>query len=412
MTIPSFLGINPQSLQAALQGVSAGLLAYGGGRKDAGLIGLNATLDAKQQQFLNSIRDKQDKRLDTADAQDAADRAAKLARRQAAADQVKAIVAQGKLNPQQTAIIYGLEPEDALNVLGKQAFAEEDKPKPRQIGETRDYLKGNQKVTEQWDGMAWVPLGAGPAYAPQQDNSAFGMMPIYGIGPDGKPVIMQLGKNGSLNIPQIPQGYSVAPQTTSVDTGTGTQLIDKRTGQPVVPEIAKDVRGVAQAQAVGKLTGEAQINLPAVEENANVIKSTIAKVRAAPGRATGTGLSATLDPRNYIAGTDAANFKALREQLVGQDFLQAYNNLRGGGQITEIEGEKAQNALARLQTAQSDEAFLTALDDFEKQVDVLTDIARRKAAGGAANPPASAPTDSGGVEVWKRDPKTGKLVPP
>lgn len=383
MAIPSFLNINPQSLQAALQGISSGLLAYGGGRKDAGLIGLNATLDAKQQQYRNSLLDKQSARLDTADAQEATDRAAALARRQAQADQVKQIIASGNFNPQQIAILSGLDPEDALGVVGKQEFAPVDKPKGPNIGDLEKYDDNGRTITKQWDGLGWLPLGSSPQFAPQQDNSALGMVPIYGRDAQGNVVIMQLGKNGQINQPPLPPGISVAPQTTSVDTGTSTELRDKRTGQLITPAIPKDVQGVATAQAVGKGAGEAQINLPAVEGSAAVIKQTIAKLRAAPGRETGTGLSATLDPRNYIAGTNATNFKALREQLVGQDFLQAYNGLRGGGQITEVEGEKAQNALARLQTAQSDDEFLNALTDFEKQVDVLTDIARKKAQGGS-----------------------------
>lgn len=38
--------------------------------------------------------------------------------------------------------------------------------KGRQIGETRDFLRGSQKVTQEWDGAKWSDIGAGPAYAP------------------------------------------------------------------------------------------------------------------------------------------------------------------------------------------------------------------------------------------------------
>lgn len=67
------------------------------------------------------------------------------------------------------------------------------------------------------------------------------------------------------------------------------------------------------------------------------------------------------------AGTDL-NVKI--NQLKGQAFLQAFETLKGGGQITEREGIAAQNAIARLDRAQSDEAYVAALNE-------LKDIAQR-----------------------------------
>lgn len=58
------------------------------------------------------------------------------------------------------------------------------------------------------------------------------------------------------------------------------------------------------------------------------------------------------------------------DQLKGQAFLQAFESLKGGGQITEREGIAAQNAMARLNRAQSQEAFTSALKE-------LQDIAAR-----------------------------------
>lgn len=39
------------------------------------------------------------------------------------------------------------------------------------VGQTRDYQQGSQKITEQWDGKQWAPLGSGAAFAPQQPDS-------------------------------------------------------------------------------------------------------------------------------------------------------------------------------------------------------------------------------------------------
>ena len=91
--------------------------------------------------------------------------------------------------------------------------------------------------------------------------------------------------------------------------------------------------------------------------------SVIDKALTHPGRETSTGLSGTLDPRNYVAGTDAADFRSVLDQLGGSAFLQAFESLKGGGQITEVEGKKATDAIARLQRSQSDKEFKASLKE-------------------------------------------------
>jgi hypothetical protein len=89
--------------------------------------------------------------------------------------------------------------------------------------------------------------------------------------------------------------------------------------------------------------------------------SVIDKALTHPGRETATGLSSAMDPRNFVPGTDAADFRAVLDQIGGTAFLQAFESLKGGGQITQIEGEKATAAIARLSRAQSDEEFENSL---------------------------------------------------
>lgn len=88
-----------------------------------------------------------------------------------------------------------------------------------------------------------------------------------------------------------------------------------------------------------------------------------------PGRETATGASGVIDPRNYIPGTDAKDFSVALDQLKGKTFLQAFESLKGGGQITEVEGKKATEAIGRLNTAQSDKAFKQALGDLRGVVE-------------------------------------------
>tara|TARA_S200002703_G_scaffold101507_1_gene87933 strand:+ start:12 stop:1079 length:1068 start_codon:yes stop_codon:yes gene_type:complete len=60
---------------------------------------------------------------------------------------------------------------------------------------------------------------------------------------------------------------------------------------------------------------------------------------------------------------DTKRVRTKVEQLQGGVFLQAFESLKGGGQITELEGKKAEQAMARLNTVQDPEAFREALNE-------------------------------------------------
>lgn len=67
-----------------------------------------------------------------------------------------------------------------------------------------------------------------------------------------------------------------------------------------------------------------------------------------------------------VPGTQSKRFGARVKQLDGQAFLQAFESLKGGGQITEIEGIKATQAIARLDTAQRPEDYRAALEELRE----------------------------------------------
>ena len=60
---------------------------------------------------------------------------------------------------------------------------------------------------------------------------------------------------------------------------------------------------------------------------------------------------------------DTARVRTKVEQLQGGVFLQAFESLKGGGQITELEGKKAEQAMARLNTVQDPVAFREAVNE-------------------------------------------------
>lgn len=108
-----------------------------------------------------------------------------------------------------------------------------------------------------------------------------------------------------------------------------------------------------------------------------------------------------------IAGTKEADFKAMLDQVQGGAFLQAFESLKGGGQITQVEGEKATQAIVRAQQSQSEEGFKKSMNDF---LSVL-DKAEKRATSGeivqqpstpAATAAAPRPTKTISGIVWEK----------
>jgi hypothetical protein len=134
--------------------------------------------------------------------------------------------------------------------------------------------------------------------------------------------------------------------------------------------------GEEAIRKVDELVGKA----PVVNAEGKVVTPGT-KPAAGFGQAVGLGIPGL----KYIPGTSAADFNARLNEIQGGAFLQAFNTLKGGGSITEKEGEKATAAINRMSTAQSEKEFNIAAREYQ---DVLrTGIARAKAkaaSGGAA----------------------------
>ena len=64
-----------------------------------------------------------------------------------------------------------------------------------------------------------------------------------------------------------------------------------------------------------------------------------------------------------FAGGEAADARTYLDQISGTAFLEAFETLKGGGTITEMEGQKATAAMARLATTQSPEAARESLKE-------------------------------------------------
>jgi|GEM_PF-4004757 len=214
--------------------------------------------------------------------------------------------------------------------------------------------------------------------------------PFWGVDKDGNAIPLQVGTDGTIARPQIPEGVTISGKPITVDTATGTILIDPITRQPV-GAFQKDIAGAASAKEQGEAQGKAAANLPQAVSNAQSALKLVDETINHPGRTWGTGVPF------YFSGlpsTGSRDFNNRVDQLKGTTFLQAFQMLRGGGAITEIEGQKAENAIARLKDQAVSEAdYLTALKDLREILAKGIGEAQRRAiaqpilpGGGAATP--------------------------
>lgn len=212
-----------------------------------------------------------------------------------------------------------------------------------------------------------------------------GLTPQYGVDANGNPVMLQVGKDGTAVQTRMPDGVTLSKEPFRVDAGTHTVLLDPVTRQ-VIGQIPKNVGAVEAEKLTGKAQAEAQNALPEAVSTAEHMLSTIKGVRTHTGRndwgATGWGAVLPIIG-NGIPGSEGRGFVGMVDQLKGQAFLDAFQRLKGGGAITDIEGQKATDAMARLDRAQSKENFDTALNDLEEIVRGGLARAKAKAAGGA-----------------------------
>ena len=202
--------------------------------------------------------------------------------------------------------------------------------------------------------------------------------------PEQKKVFMEMKRN-----PQIMNlgGYQAVR-----DLGGG--ISEKYAVTPKPEDMPGFKEEQAKASAVGKAVGEAQgtavTSLAGNEMGANVIGKTIDDMLAHPGFKDYVG-TLTGGYRAMIPGSDAANFKAYFDQLKGGVFMQAYQTLKGGGQITEVEGDKATQALARMDRAQSQDEFAKGAREFQAAYKAGVEKLRRQARGDFSPPSDGTP---------------------
>jgi hypothetical protein len=209
-------------------------------------------------------------------------------------------------------------------------------------------------------------------------GAEFGLNPVLGRDAEGNIVVMQLGKDGTAVATKLPEG--------------------------VTPDIGLKAFEAAQGTALGKGAGEAQIGaqvaLPGAAGLAEQVSSQIDALKNDPYLDSMLG---PIDSRLPNTSEDAARVQGMMDQLQGGAFLQARQLLKGGGAITDFEGQKAEAAFVRMNAAQKPEDFKAALDEFNYYVQQGVAKLEAQARG-------QAPTGGNGkAATHKFNPATGQI---
>ena len=168
---------------------------------------------------------------------------------------------------------------------------------------------------------------------------------------------------------------------------------------PVAPNLALAAALSPRAQqevqiAQMKNQQEAAQGLPQVMQQGQTLISTIDQmigVKGADGKVIipehkglkdVVGTTIPFEYKPFQGGTQGADFKAMYDQVKGGAFLEAVQRMKGSGAISEIEGTKATAALTEASTAQSPDAFRSAMSKFREAIQTGMNNAATKAGKG------------------------------
>lgn len=140
------------------------------------------------------------------------------------------------------------------------------------------------------------------------------------------------------------------------------KFLDLGGAAPLGPEGTAAAR--ARGSATGKTMGQARSDLPGVIQNSTQMLGMLNSLENDPYLDRMLG---PIDSRTPDISSDAGRVASKIDQINGAAFLQAFESLKGGGQITEIEGLKATQAISRLTNRNmSPEDYKAAINELKQ----------------------------------------------
>ena len=268
-----------------------------------------------------------------------------------------------------------------------------------------DYNSANPLTT-------FVEGGTKPAFTPlegarfQYDTGM--RLPTGGAMPANAPMNMPAGApvqmgGGAMPVNAMPSG-SMPPQAPAMGGGRGmSPAAMSNANKEIFVDVEKRrIENLEKSPQVLATMTDTLLNIDNLIGDARVIKDAKGKEKIdytvtqdgkqVQGRkpqagfelAVGAGIPSWMP---FQGGTDVSNFRIALDQIKDKTFLQAFESLKGAGQITEKEGEKATSALNRMNIAQSEVEFIKAAREFEQNVRSGMDMAKKKAGLPTGNTP-------------------------
>lgn len=216
--------------------------------------------------------------------------------------------------------------------------------------------------------------------------------------PESSEEMKTMAKNriAALNAKSIGSNNSSSVQTFRVTDENGTYIVRAEKGiggktevmtldgKPLTPaEYSPTLKAkLSQASAggteVGKEAGKAQQATLDAESVAETANRQLDELLNHEGFASAVGIG--MPYASKFTGAKEMAFKKRLDQIKGGAFLQAFNMLRGGGQITEVEGQKATDAMNRMDMATSEKEFREAADDYRMALKTGIEKLKKKGA--------------------------------
>lgn len=197
----------------------------------------------------------------------------------------------------------------------------------------------------------------------------YGVTPQYGVDKDGNAVLLQMGSDGSVIQPTLPNGVTLSNKTPiKLDAGTHWVILDPITRQQVAV-IPKDLAGAASATEQGKISGQAQGNIPPAQVGADYLTKNVDDLLNDKELGSITGWNSYRP--DMVSSNKMIGLRAKLDAIKGQGFLEVRQALKGGGQITDYEGQKAESSLASMDRAiqaGDTETFKTSLRDYKAAI--------------------------------------------
>lgn len=196
------------------------------------------------------------------------------------------------------------------------------------------------------------------------------LQPIYMDDGKGGVTVGQLDEAGNLVPSQLPEGM-----------------------RPLSP-YDKSFQG-AQGREMGEFEGSQNATAAKDVATADTALNLLDQIETHPYLDRGVGGTAMF---NSIPGTGGYDFQNLVDQAKNGAFLQAVQEMRGLGSLSNAEGSAATSAITRMNTATSKEAFLKAVSDYRDIVQRGKDRALKRI---PAYRQGSAPLPQSGGVQWK-----------